>query len=117
MSFLYFSWAVRLGDFDLDSQNDDDFLQIVNVTEIIIHDEYVEPMKYYDLAIIKTETIAMNEHVNKVCLPDKPLSKCGDLNKYKDDVVTLTGYGAWSRSEINSDLTLGRVHLSVYEQG
>ena len=88
----------------------------MKVEDILVHSKYRKPVKYYDIAVLKTQNITLNQQVNKVCLPQKPLSKCGDFDKYKNDLVTVTGYGSLSRFEPNEEKTMGRVHINIYEQ-
>lgn len=78
---------VRLGDLNLQKNNDGanpiEFL----VDEIIIHPNYVSTSKYNDLALLRLDkTVKFNDHIRPACLYNN--------DKIYARKVTATGWGS-----------------------
>jgi hypothetical protein len=84
ISFLISS-KVRLGDIDLSTDTDDDFVQEVKITKITQHPEYVQGRAYFDIAVLETELVKFTANVRPICLPtskDFRVDKFNQVNHF-----------------------------------
>ena len=79
---------VRIGDRDLESDEDDDKVAISPVKTISFHPKFNNIQAYYDIAVLALETrIRFNDYVRPICLP----KRSQDFDVHKGAFVTLTG--------------------------
>jgi hypothetical protein len=86
--FIYFyRWRVRIGDTDLNSNEDDEnFVEEVRITKITKHPKYVEGVAYFDIAVLEIELIQSTGYIRPVCLPspnDFSMDKYEGVSKIK----------------------------------
>lgn len=82
--------------------------------KITIHPKYDFISSYYDVAVLElNQPVTFTKFVKPICLPERPDE---NLEKYKDDFVTLTGWSKNSRLDKEEETTLGDVHLKVFSQ-
>ena len=84
----------------------------LSIQKISIHPKYNGESAYYDLAIFETEPIALSNFLSPVCLPSEP---SGNINRYDNYYVELTGWGTKSKLGKVSQ-RLKRVSLQIFKQ-
>ena len=62
-----------------------------NITKHYIHENFVQPQAYHDIAIWEMDSpVNFTDKLRPVCLPQNTQF---DIDKHRDKLVTLTGYG------------------------
>jgi len=83
---------------------------VKSIINTFIHQDFKEGVSYYDIAILVTESITFSRWIGPICLPDSPSD---DNDKYKNDYVELTGWGAsYSGGSVSNSLK--RVVLKIF---
>ncbi|CAO1432044.1 unnamed protein product [Diamesa tonsa] len=81
--------VVRIGDFDLLSDTDDEYVQQMYIADIIRHPEYSISSNYHDIALIKVDReIKMNRYVVPACIQHGPTNNNLEAGGYG-----TTGFG------------------------
>lgn len=79
---------MRVGDYDLSSDDDGRVVQEFDVEEIIVHEDYVQGLYYNDIAVMKlSRNISFRNHISPVCLPFP------DQGNITGNDVYITGWG------------------------
>lgn len=79
--------VVRLGDLNLEEENDGAKPQTVNVASVTVHPNYKPPQIYHDIALIKlARKVTFDKNLRPACLQVK-------REVYADKVVA-TGWGS-----------------------
>ncbi len=108
------SYSVRLGDSDLRPDFDDHSSIDVEVADFIIHPEYVDPYSYFDVGLLKfSQRVTFSDFILPVCLPTV---SGNDLDENAGSLVTLTGWGLQSRTDLTTDRKLRRTHIGIFSQ-
>lgn len=98
---------IRLGDHNIESSQDDNHVQQIEIAEIIKHPDYKPPSVYNDIALLRL--------ASPVKLSDKIRPACLDENQGwpKDTQVSATGWGRLSFGGETSP-TLKKVYLDYF---
>ena len=62
-------WKVHLGDYNLNSKEDDENVQEFKIEEIFIHPKYVSKLSYFDIAVLRIPPVTFTTYVRPICLP------------------------------------------------
>lgn len=88
---------VKLGDLNLQKDNDGAHPIEILVDDIIVHPDYVTTSKYNDIALIRlNKAVKFNDHIRPACL-----YKNDHINDRK---VTATGWGSIEYGDLNNSL-------------
>jgi len=83
-----FPERVRLGDLNLQTNNDGAHPVELLVEETIVHPDYIKTSKYNDIALLRLDTeVKLNNHIRPACLYNN------DNINYSQK-VTATGWGS-----------------------
>ena len=101
---------IRAGDTNLASHVDDKNALDLEILKSVLHPDYNEEVSYHDVAVLETVKITFSRSVSPVCLPDLPSD---DIDKYKNYLVELTG---WGQSHLHGETSdrLKRVTLKIF---
>lgn len=90
---------VRLGDLNLERNDDGAQPQVINIAQIIVHPNYKPPQLYNDIALIKlNRKVSFNKNVRPACLNVK--------REIDGKKVTATGWGA---------INYGKIRFKLYQ--
>ncbi|XP_026807478.1 serine protease Hayan-like [Rhopalosiphum maidis] len=99
---------VRLGDLNLQNENDGAHPVEFSVDEIIIHPDYNKTSKYNDIALIRLDNaVKFNDHIRPACLNNNE-------NIDYSHKVTATGWGSIEYGDRSSDHLL-KVDLDLID--
>uniref|UniRef100_A0A182P9F3 Peptidase S1 domain-containing protein n=1 Tax=Anopheles epiroticus TaxID=199890 RepID=A0A182P9F3_9DIPT len=99
--------TVRLGDTNLESEEDDEWAQQIPIARFIKHPRYRESRKYYDIALVELEKrVYSNEAICVACVWREPEAPGG--------LMDAVGFGALGYGEKLSP-TLQKVKLQALE--
>ncbi|CAH1723407.1 unnamed protein product [Aphis gossypii] len=99
---------VRLGDLNLQNDNDGAHPVELLVDEILIHPEYNKTSKYNDIALLRLDnTVKFNDHIRPACLNN-------NNNIDYSHKVTATGWGSIEYGDRSSDHLL-KVDLDLID--
>ncbi|XP_029342707.1 serine protease Hayan isoform X2 [Acyrthosiphon pisum] len=105
-STLGFPERVRLGDLNLQTNNDGAHPVEFLVDETIVHPDYIKTSKYNDIALLRLDNeVKLNNHIRPACLYNN------DNIDYSQK-VTATGWGSIEYGERSSDHLL-KVDLNL----
>ena len=101
------SWLVRLGDVDLNNDNDDHTVVMRMIGNITIHPQYKSGSSNFDVAVLKlNQSVAFSTGISPVCLPNSPIDD--DIDQHAGRLVRLIGWSpiglfeTWRRMENNT---------------
>ncbi|VVC36247.1 Serine proteases, trypsin family, serine active site,Peptidase S1, PA clan,Serine proteases, trypsin [Cinara cedri] len=98
---------VRLGELNLQKNNDGASPLEVLIDEIIVHPDYVSPSKYYDIALMRLDKIVrFNNHIRPACLYNN-----ANIPSHK---VTATGWGSIQYGDQSSEDLL-KVDINIID--
>ena len=102
--------TIILGTSDLkDSRNPERGVQTLKMITYDIHPQYAGSA-YYDISIIRVETILFSDRVYPICLPSEYSSDRNDLEKQQGIAL---GYGAMDQFSNNPDFVLTSLPLQI----
>ncbi len=108
------SYSVRLGDTDLSNGFDDHSAIEMEVADFILHPNFKGPLSYFDVGLLRLpRKITFSDFVLPVCLPTTSVTH---LDEYKNDLVTLTGWGQQSKADITTSKFLRRTDIKIFGQ-
>ena len=101
-----------LGSDDLQDQ-DQYYMVERDIERTYIHPKYQKEYHYFDLALVKVDIpLEYSAGILPICLPSKPVE---NVDSRVNDGVTLSGYGAESKSD-KSNRKLRFTNLNIYAQ-
>ena len=114
----YFSWLVRLGDVNLNSDKDDFAVAVMEIDTIKTHPRYIFRQSNFDVAVLELKgKVDLRTSISPVCLPTVPLSSTEDgIDEHAGRLVRLIGWGFLALNNPNTDGELKCARLEVYTQ-
>ena len=82
--YLFNSWSLRVGEFNLTIQRG----QSLQIVKTFIHPKYDNNTAYYDVGILQTKIVQVSDFVHPICLPQEV---SGDEDKYSRYAADLIG--------------------------
>ena len=108
----YFSWLIRLGDYDLQDDSDEFDLVELEMLEVFIHPKFNITKAYFDVAVISIENVKFIDGlIRPICLN---FNSEFDKEKYANTAATVTGWGVFNSSAVTSS-TLKSASLTIYD--
>ena len=100
-----------MGQSDLNNENWSENRQLINITEIKMHEKYDGTAAYFDIGIIFTkEDIEFTDEAKPICFSDQPFEPEQLLKQH-------FGLVGWEkRTELGTNIKLSFRHLQVYSQ-
>ena len=84
------------------------------IVRSFIHPDYDTNHVYYDIALIEMDqAVEFDAGVHPICLPEEATR---DVDKRRNDLATLTGWGTSSRSDEEASSKLRVTQLSIFSQ-
>ena len=100
-----------MGQSDLNNENWSENTQLINITEIKMHEKYDKKAAYFDLGIIFTEEdIEFTDEAKPICLSEQP---------YKPEQLLKKHFGlvGWEKeTDLENNFKLSFSTLEVYNQ-
>jgi hypothetical protein len=106
--FVNFRWKIRIGVFDLSTDNG----YVLQILNSFVHPKYDYKSSYFDIAVLETKNIQISRRINPVCLPER-ISY--DVDKYNNNQAQLVGWGSQAKNG-NTSKFLKRVSVKVFSQ-
>ncbi len=86
----------------------------MEVAEFIRHPNFVDPFSYFDVGLLRLpQKVTFTDFILPVCLPTIPVI---DLDKNEGALVSLTGWGLQSMSDVTTSRSLKRTHIGIFSQ-
>ena len=86
-SFFIFSWAIRIGEINLQTRNSTRGIQL-EIQNYLAHPMYDGETAYFDVGIILTDYVRYTKTIQPICLPTNASI---ELDKYARQFTELVG--------------------------
>jgi hypothetical protein len=86
-SFFIFSWAIRIGEINLQTRNSTRGIQL-EIQNYLAHPMYDGETAYFDVGIIMTDAVDYSNTITPICLPTNASI---ELDKYAKHSMDLVG--------------------------